>query len=357
MEIGFLVDKIAFGGGERILKMLIDEFYKLGHTILIYTWNKEWINFENTYGYNIYILRDSPIGLWGKLLAYKELREKIFITRPDCLIIFSLGLAEVGVWAGKRNNISVILSERVDPNYLPKSKVHRFIRLLVYKACSGIVFQTVEVKKYYSKSIQKKGIVIPNPIMDDKLPMANVDSPRKEIVAVGRLSDEKNYELLITAFSELNISEYKLRIFGEGPLFNKLQQMIEALDMKDNIFLEGQVDRVIEHIKDSDIFVLSSKHEGMPNVLIEAMAMGLACISTDFSSGGARALIVHGENGMLVPMNNIKSMKKVILELMNDAILKRKLKVNALNIRKTNSKEIILPMWIDFIYSKSKRKI
>lgn len=357
MKIGFLVDKVSFGGGERILKMLIDEFYKLGHTISIYSWNNDWFSFNNVNGYSVFILHDSPIGLRKKFLAYKELKDIMLVTRPDCLIIFSLGLAEIGVWAAKHTGIPVVLSERVDPRYLPKSRIHRFLRLLVYRACNGIVFQTIEVQNYYSKTIQKRGIVIPNPIMDDKLPTVNVRNSKKEIVAVGRLSHEKNYELLITAFSELNLSEYKLRIFGEGPLFCKLSRMIEAFGMQDRIFLEGQVDRVVDQIKNSDIFVLSSKYEGMPNVLIEAMSMGLACVSTDFSSGGARALIVHGENGMIVPTNNIEAMKNVILELVNDATLKQKMKINALKIRKTNSKERILPLWIDFIYSISNSKV
>ena len=127
----------------------------------------------------------------------------------------------------------------------------------------------MQVKQYFSKSIQKKSIVIQNPIMDDNLPVANDNSAEKEIVAVGRLSIEKNYKLLIRAFAELNIPEYRL----------------------------------------------SSNHEGMPNALIEAMAMGLACISTDFSSGVARALITNNENGIIVPVDDLFSLKNAILNV------------------------------------------
>ena len=273
----------------------------------------------------------------------------MLLTRPNCLIIFSLGLAEIGVFAAKRICVPTILSERVDPKYLPQSKIHRFLRLLVYHICDGLVFQTIEVKQYFSKYIQKKSIVIQNPIMDDNLPIVNVNCFEKEIVAVGRLSIEKNYKLLIRAFAELNIPEYRLRIFGEGPLFNELSELIDSLEMKDKIILEGNVDRVVDSIQNSDIFVLSSNHEGMPNALIEAMAMGLACISTDFSSGGAKALITNNENGIIIPVDDLFSLKDAILNVVCNIDLKQKIKTNAVKIRETNSKERILPVWIEYI--------
>ena len=237
--------------------------------------NKEWLSFNNIHNYNIYVLPGEPIGVKGKIIAYRNLRRQMLLTRPDCLIIFSLGLAEIGVFVAKTVCVPTILSERVDPKYLPQSKIHRLLKLLVYHFCDGIVFQTVQVKQYFSKSIQKKSIVIQNPIMDDNLPVANDNSAEKEIVAVGRLSIEKNYKLLIRAFAELNIPEYRLKIFGKGPLFNELSDLIDSLRMNDKIILEGSVDRVVDFIRNSDIFVLSSNHEGMPNALIEAMAMGL----------------------------------------------------------------------------------
>ena len=349
MQIGFLVDKIAFGGGERILKMLIDEFCKRGHVISIYSWNKEWLSFNNIHNYNIYVLPGEPIGVKGKIIAYRNLRRQMLLTRPDCLIIFSLGLAEIGVFVAKTVCVPTILSERVDPKYLPQSKIHRLLKLLVYHFCDGIVFQTVQVKQYFSKSIQKKSIEIQNPIMDDNLPVANDNSAEKEIVAVGRLSIEKNYKLLIRAFAELNIPEYRLKIFGKGPLFNELSDLIDSLRMNDKIILEGSVDRVVDFIRNSDIFVLSSNHEGMPNALIEAMAMGLACISTDFSSGGARALITNNENGIIVPVDDLFSLKNAILNVVFNTDLKQKIKANAVKIRETNSKERILPIWIEYI--------
>lgn len=356
MKIGFLVDKISFGGGERILKMLIDDFHKLKHSIFIYTWNKDWLTYEHADGYEICILKEAPIGLKGKIAVYNHLKSKLIDTNPDCLIIFSLGLAEVGVWAAKSAVVPTILSERVDPYFLPKSILHRCLRKIVYRNCSGIVFQTEIVQAYFSSGIQKNSIVIPNPIMDDNLPIVNVHNYQKEIVAIGRLSEEKNFEWLIRVFSDLKLLEYKLRIFGDGPLYAKLSKTIDSLKMNKYIVLEGKVNDVINCIRNSDIFILSSNHEGMPNALIEAMAMGLACISTDFSSGGARSLIKHNENGLLVPVNDSKILKEAILRLVNDVEFKQNIKREVVKIRETNSKEIIISQWIDFILDIIRKK-
>ena len=350
MKIGFLVDKVSFGGGERLLKMLIDDFYKLHHKIILYTWNKDWLRICCP-EYDIRVMENPPVRFWGKWKALFSLRDNLNCTKPDCLIVFSLGLAEVAVWAALWAKIPIILSERVDPHFLPQSKFHRFFKKIVYKNCSGLVFQTQVVKYFFSKSIQQKSIVIPNPILDDNLPIIADSICKKEVVTVGRLSTEKNFEMLVYAFAEAKLTGYKLRIFGEGPLYSSLSSLITSLDMCDSIILEGKVDRVIDYIQHSDIFVMTSNHEGMPNALIEGMAMGLACVSTDFPSGAARVLISDNKNGIIIPVNDRLALKEALQKLVSDQSFKQHIKSNAIKIRETNSKDIILPKWIDFIQS------
>ena len=130
MRIGFLVDKPSFGGGERMLSFLMCEFSKREHEVVVYSWNQEWkmLKENNRVGYEIHVLSVPPIGIKGKLRAYIDLRNELSCKTPDCLIIFSLGLAEVGVWAAKRVGVPILLSERVDPRYLPTSKLHRILK-------------------------------------------------------------------------------------------------------------------------------------------------------------------------------------------------------------------------------------
>ncbi|WP_302251419.1 glycosyltransferase [uncultured Alistipes sp.] len=351
MKIGFLVDKINFGGGEKILKMLIDALYKAGHTIYIYSWNKDWLTVECPKGFCIYILEGSgPIGIKGKIEAFYKLKIKLSDTRPDCLVVFSLGLAEIAVWSAKVAKVPTLLSERVDPRFLPQSMIHRLLKKIVYEVCDGIVFQTENVQTYFSKRIQKKSVVIPNPIMYDTLPSPEIENAGKTIVAIGRLSSEKNFDMLIKAFYAIGNNDYIIKIYGDGPLFSHFEQLCSSLGISDRVILKGNVGDIINEIRCADIFVMTSNHEGMPNALIEAMSMGLACISTDFPSGGARKLIKNGVNGILIPVNDCQALQNALLKIIEDDEYKLRLKKSAMKIRETNSKTQIIPLWINYLH-------
>ena len=143
MRIGFLVDKPSLGGGERVLSFLMGEFLKKGHEIVVYSWNQEWkVEDHKNIDWEVHVLDSPPVGIKGKVRAYTNLKNKLSYKVPDCLIIFSLGLAEVGVWAAKQVGVPVLLSERVDPRYLPTSKLHRILKKLVYfiDKCPPLLF-------------------------------------------------------------------------------------------------------------------------------------------------------------------------------------------------------------------------
>lgn len=352
MKIGFLVGKVSFGGGERVVKTLIREMYKLGHTVFIYSWEDEWNLERKTCPYNISVLEYPPIGLLGKFSAFNAFRSSLKVDKPDCVIIFSLPLAEVGVFSAKALQIPVVLTERVDPVYLPTVKIHRILKKVVFLIADKIVFQTENVLQYFSKGIQKNGVVIPNMLMDDYSFEVETTTEVKEILAVGRLSEEKNFQMLIKAFAAAKLDDYTLRILGDGPSRKELEMMISELNMEGQIILEGMVDSTLPYYRKADIFVLTSNHEGMPNALMEAMASGLACISTDFRSGGARALIENGVSGILIPLNDIDALKEKLLFLVTNPKVKSKLKRNAASaIRNNNNRELILQKWVQLIKS------
>lgn len=356
MKIGFLVDQISFGGGERIQNFLIDGLSSMENEIYIFTWNKLWDANNVASEYKIVTMNSSPVGVLGKIKNIFILRRQLLKNKPDCLIILSSGLAEIGVFSARlAKGCSVILSERVDPAYLPKEKIHRVIKRILYTICDGVVFQTEKVKSYFNRITQNKSIVIKNPVIDEVIQSSIITNPQKEIVSVGRLSKEKNFEMLIRAFGQIRDYGYVLRIFGDGPLKSDLLKLITDLSLNEIVFLEGNKKRITEEICRSDIFVLPSTHEGMPNALIEAMSVGLACISTNFNSGGAEALIRNNENGLLVPINNEKRLVEALIFLIENEEIKLRIKRNALKINTTNEKSIILNQWINFIQSKCEK--
>lgn len=351
IKIGFLVEAMRFGGGERMLFTLINEIIRLGHKVQVYTWNLEWKSFQKIDQSDIVLLTHAPVRLRGKLRSYKELIGVLKKNKPECLITFSLHAAEIGVVAANHLNIPTIVSERVDPRYLPKKLIHRILKKVIFSLSDAVIFQTDTVKNYFSSRIQKKGFVIPNMLMEDNWPKDIQLNPRKEIIAIGRLSEEKNFETLIRIFAELNLQGYILRIFGNGPERSKLMDLTSELDIEAKVVLEGEVDSIKDHIINSDIFVIISKHEGMPNALMEAMAAGLACVSYDFDSGGASSLIANTENGLVIPLNDVNALKAAIKFLVDNPGIKNRIKNNALKIQQTHAKKLIANKWHELVVS------
>lgn len=141
-----------------------------------------------------------------------------------------------------------------------------------------------------------------------------------EIVAAGRLNNQKNFSILIRAFSKLatRFPEHKLVIYGEGEKRNELFQLIKEKQLSERIFLPGNVEDIGDKMRKACMFVLSSDFEGMPNALMEAMALGLPCISTDCPVGGPRFLIDSGENGILIPTGNEEALVNAMEQILRD---------------------------------------
>ena len=243
----------------------------------------------------------------------------------------------------------MVISERNSPLHDHLSKKSKLLRFLVYRNADAYVFQTQEAKKFYSKSIQKRGCVIHNPIRSD-LPI-KTDINRKEIVAVGRLMPQKNYEMLLHAIKKVHDrhSEFTLRIFGEGRSRNNLERLVSKIGIKDIVKFEGFTLDVHDQIKDSAIYVLSSDFEGMPNSLMEAMSMGFPVISTDCPCGGPAELIQNGKNGILVPVGDSDKMAMEINRLIEEPGECLKLGKNAMKIGQTHSQDVIVQQWLKFL--------
>ena len=190
--------------------------------------------------------------------------------------------------------------------------------------------------------------VIPNAINPDFIfNEEGAGSKKKVLLAAGRLNEQKNYKLLIDAFDIVSrrYPEYILKIFGKGPLENELKQYAESKKCSQHIRFCGYVDNMPEQLKQAQIYILSSNYEGMPNALMEAMAMGLPCISTNCPCGGPGFLIKDHENGLLVPVNDVIGMSDAIIELIENVELRSTLGINAKRIVKILDPTIIYEEW------------
>ncbi len=248
---------------------------------------------------------------------------------------------------GKR----IITSERCDPHNEPR-KLMWFAMHFVLPFADMTVFQTPMVQGYYPKSVQRRSTVIPNAISEDVPdPDRDPEKIRKEIVAVGRFTKQKNFELLIDAFSDIHgkYPEYKLIIYGDGPLRHEMEQQIRKLGLDNSVRLPGYVSDVNERMRYAAIFVNSSNYEGISNAMLEAMAMGLPCICTDCPVGGARMLIQDGVNGILVQVGNKDQLVSKISILLERNDFSKKIRESADSVRKKYATEHIGRMWMEKI--------
>ncbi len=200
---------------------------------------------------------------------------------------------------------------------------------LCFKTGDRIIVQTEEQKSFFSNRERLKTITIPNPL-DDLYLNSKKDSYSEKctrFVAAGRITQQKNYPLMIKAFAKATqgYTEAILCIYGAGndDYIQSLNSLINELSANNRIFICGRTPRIAEEYMKSDAFLMSSDYEGMPNSLAEAMAIGLPCISTDCKTG-PKDLIDDGINGFLVPVGDEEKYTESILKLLKSNEEERK---------------------------------
>jgi glycosyltransferase involved in cell wall biosynthesis len=213
-----------------------------------------------------------------------------------------------------------------------------------------IVFQTPGAMNCYGQNIQKKSTIILNPLDCEKLPERKAECIDNRIVTVGRLYPQKNHKMLINAFSMSKAKEtHSLHIYGEGSLRNELEKKIIEMNLTDKVFLEGTSKSVYEDIQNAKLFAFTSDYEGLPNALIEAMAIGIPCVSTDCSPGGAKMIINDGENGRLIECGNAEAFARALDDTLFNQEKQEKFSANGINIRHRVATGKITDEWLNFI--------
>ena len=353
MKLLFLTPGLKFGGAERVISVLSNEWVLQGHTVQIMILGK-----DNQHAYPlsdaVKIIELNGLckeARWKHLDLIRRMRRAIREVSPDIVVSFMTDTCAYAAIAMLGLHIPLIFSERNDPTKVNQRKIDRFYRKIVERFARGFVFQTEGARSFYPKYIQKKSTIILNPLSNDSIPTWDESKASKTVVSVGRLEPQKNQKLLIDAFEQVHQFEpdFVLQIFGSGSLEGELRDYIGKKGLENCVFLMGNSSAILHEIKRASMFVLSSDFEGLPNALMEAMAVGLPCISTDCSPGGARMLIKNGINGLIIPCKDSVALANAIKKLIQDPLLALNLGHQASKIKEKVSAQTIATDWIRFL--------
>ena len=351
----FVIDNLSGGGAERVLAILANNFAALGIVTsvgMLQSHGKP-MEYDLTGGVAVVdFSRNTAKGRRGVLRALFRLRRFVKTQKPDVVIPFMLhnAVMTLGACLGLRcpavirfaimqKRWKTLFTRIAGPMLLPKAR--------------GAVYQTEEQKAFFRKHMRNEGVILPNPVET----RPSWDEPRsyegKTVIAAGRLSGQKNFSLLIRAFSALEKSfpDWRLIIYGEGIARDDLQYEVENLGLTSKISLPGFSKDIHEVMHRAPVFVMSSLYEGMPNALIEALCAGCACVTTNFDGGATSILVRDGDNGLVVPNDDTDAMADALRRLMLSEDLRRTLGQSAARLReKFNARKIAL-QWVDYLES------
>lgn len=361
MRILLIADSIQQGGVGRVASILSDYFSSTGNTVSILLMAQDRIQ-EGSYIKNDnialkFLSAEAGTANIRPMLKLQTMRRIIAEDKSDVAIAFINEYCEYAVLATRFLHTKVIVGEVTDPHVSPKNKILRFLRSPLYGLADRVVLQTEDMMSFFPKYVQGKSQIIFNPISPD-LPEPYVGIRRKCIVSVGRLNELKNFQMGILAFSNFHRShpEYTYEIYGEGPYRSSLEELIRAQNLESSVFLKGHDGSVLDKIRDASIFVMPSNYEGMSNALIEALAIGIPCISTDHPVGAARMLIQSGTNGILIPVGDTNALFEAMNKIVDNACLAMNLADEAIKLRNKLAVEKIAGQWMDCCKLVLKRK-
>ena len=329
----FIVPSLSKGGAERVVSVLASELTKKERDAVIVT--HFWADEEYPVCDNVKIVCLSElnekdykkkISIIYLIKLARMLRKAIIQQEPDYILPFlwttciRTDLALLGLKLKGR----VIQTVRNNPEVFPENRVMKKYRNILVKKSNLTIVQNEQQKHYFPEKHWKKIKVLLNPVSSSLFQMKRHENKAQfNIVGVGRLEKQKNFDLLIDAIADV-LSKYtniKLCIYGEGSMKKELQAHIDRMNLEQQVVLKGRSSDYEEIYGTASLFVLSSNFEGMPNTLLEAMAVGLPCISTNCPTGPSD-IIQSGKNGILVPVGNKEKLSKAIETLIQDKELR-----------------------------------
>lgn len=362
MKILFLIPSLHGGGAERVASVLCNDWAKSKELkISLLTFDSSKNDFYKLskkvkrycIGYHSQGSKNIIKRLYSNLIRLFLIRRVLISLKPDIMVAFMPGMNIVAALVSLFTGIPAVISERTYPPYFNDGNLFDLTKKIIYRLSKAFVAQTNCTALWAQTFLNKTRVsVIPNPIKFSKLSKRSVYKNSRTILAIGRLSLHKGFDMLIDAFYDFHkdYPDWKLLIAGEGEEKNKLEEQIARLKLNKNIALVGRTTNPEQYYQTSSIFVLSSRVEGFPNVLLEAMSHSLPAISFNCKAGPSD-LIKNGKNGLLVPAGDTKALSNAMKKLAGSAALRKKLANEAVKLYEEYSVAKVSKKWIDLFKS------
>lgn len=346
MKILMIIRKLRYSGAYKMFMWLANALADSGLDVTVCTWSN---NDVNSLPDNIkWIKLDLDGG--GFFTVSRSIRKVVKEINADASISFLLDGNVYNTIGCMGRRTKSVVCERNDP-FKPGYYKLKFWKPL-FRFADGAVFQLPKVAEYYN-NIKGLTAVIPNPVLSKGEYRLESFEKRPNIINVlGRLDVfQKRHDVMIDAFSIFvkHYPTFKLVFYGDGPDKNRMEAQIKRLGIESKIEFAGITNTPMDVMLSSKMFVLTSDFEGIPNSLIEAMSLGLPCISTDCRPGGAKFMIKDGTNGFLVPTGNAQEIASKMMWYMNNSLEADRIGNEARNISKRFSENNITDLWVNYL--------
>ena len=362
MRLLFFIHSLSGGGAERVTTNLANHWAAKGWHITIVTLTSRSPDFYELHPAVRRISlelagesRNVLVGLRKNLHRVRALRQVLRQVQPNiALALMSTANVILALATRGLTNLCAIGAERIHPPQFPLGAQWEALRRSTYGQLAAVVALTQESAEWLKMHTRAQRVpIIPNmalwplAVQAPRLIPETVCVPDRHILlAVGRLEKQKGFDCLLEAFMALALKYYdwSLVILGEGPERRALETQVQAFRLDGRIFLPGRAGNVVEWYERADIYVMSSRFEGFPNTLAEAMAHGLPAVSFDCDTG-PRCIIRPEVDGLLVPPGNVDALTAALDRLMGDAALRAQFAARAVEARERFSMERIAGMW------------
>ncbi len=358
-KIAFHLNCLCQGGAERVVSNLANQFANEGYKVYVAT---EWYD-QDEFKLDDKVERvhvglregdDKKNGLTKFLLRVKYLKEFTKKYQPDVLIAFAHRANYRALMAAGNMNVPVIVCCRTDPTGHYDHLSDKIQIKWLFPKASGAVFQTTGQKEFFKPYLQNNSTIILNPINEKYFDCARPEVKDKAVVHHARLVDFKNQPLLCRAFVKVHEKhpDYVLKIYGPDSgdgTKEILEKIIEENNAKDYILLMGGSNELEKEIPKGEVYAFTSDWEGLPNSLLEAMAMGMPIVATDCPCGGPRTVMRDGENGLLIPIKDEDALVEGLCKLIENKDLADRLGKEAAKIKEIANGKAVFEKWREYL--------